>query len=160
MMPKPIELSQGGALAIHLGSNVGHCYGGKPQVWVLPKHMDPGYIGAAMHDALADLWKVDRPDRILVSAPVESPEDNTYALLTMGLVMCIQVFGNRRKIPVELVHPHTVHAAIFERADMTARQLKTAVLSLAKRRGLTNADLDAAHALTLYEFATKQRAAA
>lgn len=159
-MPKTAEPSHGGALAIHLGSNVGHCYGGKPQVWVLPKHLGPGYIGAAMLDALADLWKVDRPDRILVSAPMDNPEDSAEASLTVGLVMAIQIFGHRRSVPVELVHPHTIHSAIFERADMTNRQLKTAVISLAKRRGLTSADLDAAHALTLYEYATRLKAAA
>lgn len=160
-MPKTAETSQGGTLALHLGTNVGLCVNGRPQVWVLPRHLDPGCVGVALLDALRDLWKLEQPDRILVTAPLDNIEDGTEASLTVGLVMCIQIFGHGRKVPVELVNVHTVHVAMFDRSDMTARQLKAAVIGLAKRRGLTSADPDAAHALTLFEYgSTKQKAAA
>lgn len=160
-MPKTTaDANRNGVLAIHLGDNVGYCIDGNPQVWVLPKHSGNGYVGAAMLDALSDLSRVSAPSRIVVSSSlddVETPED---ASVIVGLSMCVQVFGCRRGIPVELVHPSNVHQAIFERDDMTKRQVKSAVSGLAKRRGLGLCDMDACHALVLHEFANQVRAAA
>lgn len=155
-MPKAVEGSNGGVLAIHLGSNVGYCINGRPAVWVLPRHSGDGYVGAAMLDALGDM--LERPDHIMVTAPLDNPEDPSYASLTVGLAMVIQVFGCRRSIPVELVHPKTVQKAMFDKDDMTPRQVKSATIGLAKRRGLTSADPDAAGALVLHEYAVRLKA--
>lgn len=151
---------QGGTLAIHLGENAGYCLDGAPRVWVLPKHDDHGYVGAALFDALSDMWKVLRPDRILLTVQIDDPDDRAPAALQIGLSMCVRVFGIRRSVPVELVHPMTVHQVVFERADLSKRALKTLVTSLAKRRGMTSPDPDAAGALVLYEYSTRLKAAA
>lgn len=161
-MPKTDRVmdGQGSPLAIHFGGNVGYCIGGRPQVWVLPKHMANGYVGTALHDAMMDLWGVEKPDRILISDSLDEVEDRDTAALQVGLIMCVQVFACRRGIPVELVHPSNVHQMLFEKDDMSRRQVKTAVASLAKRRGVAVTDADAANALALFEYATRLRQAA
>lgn len=155
---------RGGVLAIHLGTNVGYCFNDRPSVWLLPKDFDHGYIGTALFQALRDFWRLNTPDRILLSDSLDDIEDNeqgrAIATLQVGLVMCIKVSAHLRDVPVVPVHPKAVQAAIFEKTDLSKKALRSATVSLAKRRGFTNLDPDAANALTLFEYGTKVKAAA
>lgn len=159
------DTAPGGVLALHLGENVGYCFNDRPLVWVLPKHHDNGYVGAALFDALSDFWVgTGRPDRILLSDSLDDIEDSDQGLakatLQVGLIMVIQVFSCRRSVPLELVHPGVVNEAIFQKDGMSRKALRSAVNSLAKRRGFTSLDPDAANALVLYEYATRVKTAA
>lgn len=165
-MTKPAEPEAGGLLAIHLGENVGYCYGDRPSTWILPKNQDDGYVGGALFDALSDFWRVvAKPDRIVLSDSLDEIIDNTdaaraKATLQVGLIMVIRVFGLRRNVIVEPVHPDVVRKTIFERDDMPKKTLRAAVNGLAKRRGYPTLDPNAADALVLYEYATRVRATA
>lgn len=155
----------GGVLAIHLGENVGYCFNDRPMVWVLPKNHDDGYIGMALFDALRDFRVgVGKPDRIIFSDTLndiqDSEEGRAKAMLQVGLIMCIRVFAGRNGIAIEPVHPDIVNEAIFQREGMSRKALRTAINSLAKRRGFSGLDPDAASALVLFEYASRVKAAA
>lgn len=148
-----------GVLAIHLGDAVGWCYGGDHMdgggVWYLPKRVDAGFIGAALFDALADLCKRSKPRLIVLTGPpseVEAAGSPDVAVLHLGLLMCVQVFGWRRKIATEVPNVETIREKMLGRAEFSASGLKDSVLSFGRRRGLDPLDVDAAHALVLWEF--------
>lgn len=138
-----------GHVAIHLGTNAGYCLAGQPKVWVLPKHSGPGFVYAALYDALDDATRVSTPSRILVSA---APEDGEDAALTIGLTAIIQIFGHYKSVPVDLIGQDTLYKSVLQQEYATKRQIRVAITSFAKRRGMTSPDPDAAGALLLYEY--------
>lgn len=147
----------GGVLALHLGDKIGWSYGPSSLgVWTLPKSNDHGCLGAALIDAVSDITKVLRPNEIALSGPpneVETTARPDVAVLHLGLLMVVRVFAFRRKLKMVVPNLHQVREKMLGRAEFPRAGLKDAVLGFARRRGLDKLDLDAGHALVLWEYA-------
>lgn len=145
----------GGALAIHLGGDIGWCYSPSEMgLWRLPKTDDHGALGAALVDAISDFTKVLRPGSFLVSGP---PGENDggrpeVAVLHVGLLMCVRLFAFRRNIIVEVPSLVDVREKILGRGDLSSVKVKLAALSFAKRRGISTIAVETAHSLVLWEY--------
>jgi hypothetical protein len=147
----------GGVLSLHMGDGrIGWCYGSTELgLWILPKTDDHGCIGAAVIDELRDLCKVMQPRVIVVSGSqgdIESVRPDV-AVLHIGLLMLVRLISYRRKIPLEVPNIQEVRAKVLGRSDFPrANGLKSAVMSLARRRGLNTIEVDQAHALMLWSY--------
>ena len=103
----------GGIMALHLGLVTGWGYGALPDIpdhgaWRLANNTkaDPGEIGAAFFDALADIVRVERPAVIIITAPLTEAHDQDSALAAVtviGLTMRCRVYAYRRSLPVTVV---------------------------------------------------------
>jgi len=147
----------GGVLSLHMGENsVAWCYGSSALgLWRLPKSDEHGLLGAAVLDALRDVCDLLKPRVIIVSDPLGDPESlrPDVAALHIGLLMAVRIYGYRQKIPVEVPNIQEVRGKVLGRSDFPrANGLKSAVLSLAKRRGLNTIEVDQAHALMLWSY--------
>jgi len=147
----------GGVLSLHMGGDrVAWCYGSSDLgLWQLPKSDDHGCLGAAVIDAVSDFCKVMKPRVIVVSGSqgdIESVRPDV-AVLHIGLLMAVRIYAYRRKIPLEVPNIQEVRAKVLGRSDFPrANGLKSAVLSLARRRGLNTVEVDQAHALMLWSY--------
>lgn len=156
---KAADGEPGGILCLHLGGgSIGWCCGSSTfGLWRLPADGDHGMLGAATVDALADVTKVMQPRAIAVSGPPNEVEtiQPDIAVLHVGLLMCVRVFGFRRRIAVTVPDLAAVRGKILGRADLPPAKAKVAALSFLKRRGITGVDSAVAHAMVLWHHQTE-----
>lgn len=155
-MPTDDGVAPGGFLAIHLGEQVGWCYGTAHGLWRLPKSDDHGYLGAALIDAVAGACKLLQPTAIILSGPPSEVEAGTrpdIAVLHIGLLMAVKIFAYRRHMKVDVPNVETMRHEMLGRSEFHSRSgLRDAALSFCKRRGIDAIDQDAAHAIVLWSY--------
>lgn len=151
--------NQSGVLALHLGENIGFCAGDHVVgSWRLPALDNHGALAAALIDALSDFAKLHRPTGFILSGRPNETDASVrpdVAVLHIGLLMVVRLFAFRRGYQVEVPSLDRVRETALGQSEFTKAKLKAVVLGFARRRGLSLSDVDAAHALVLWEYSQK-----
>lgn len=150
-------------LALDLSTKVGWACGragGEPDhgVLLLPKGVAGlGAVACAFLDGLMDLHEVQHFERVVMEAPLP-PQSQTHAntaRIQYGLAFLVEVFCDRRSIPVREARPDDWRKAVLGRARFGGTdKAKAACIAWCQGQGWDPQDDNAADALALWRYAT------